>query len=263
MSQSPFYAPVPPFAPQSAKSRLSLWCLSIGVASLVFSWVPLLGLLVGLVAIVLSAVALAKVVSKTKAGIGLGLGIVALAINVIVIAALGSAVPSHVNAAATVPSIATPAADPTVEATKAPTVDPTMKPTVGPTAERSTVAPTTEAAPPVVTHTTKSSNTEAMSVEEQNAIRSAQSYLEISAFSRKGLIRQLSSDAGDGYSVRAATFAVDYLHIDFNEQAYKSALNYLKISGFSRAGLMEQLESDAGEGFTHSQAVYAVNKVGL
>jgi hypothetical protein len=93
--------------------------LGIGVASLVFSWVPLLGLLVGLVAIVLSAVALAKVVSKTKPAIGIGLGIVALAINVIVIAALGSAVPSHVNAAATVPSIATPAADPTVEATKA------------------------------------------------------------------------------------------------------------------------------------------------
>jgi hypothetical protein len=102
-----------------------------------------------------------------------------------------------------------------------------------------------------------------VSAEEQNAIRSAQSYLEFSAFSRKGLIEQLSSDAGDGYSVKAATRAVDSLHINFNEQAFKSAKSYLEMSGFSRKGLIEQLESGSGERFTHSQAVYGVNKAGL
>ena len=63
MSQSPFspsYAPVPPFAPQPAKSPLPIWSLSVGIAALVFSWVPVLGLLLGLAAIVLSAIALAK-----------------------------------------------------------------------------------------------------------------------------------------------------------------------------------------------------------
>jgi hypothetical protein len=63
--------------------------------------------------------------------------------------------------------------------------------------------------------------------------------------------------------VKAATYAVDSLHIDFKEHAYKSAKNYLAMSGFSRKGLIEQLESDAGEGFTHSQAVYGVHKAGL
>jgi len=63
--------------------------------------------------------------------------------------------------------------------------------------------------------------------------------------------------------VKAATSAVDSLHIDFNEQAYKSAKTYLDMSGFSRKGLIEQLESDAGEGFTHAQAVYGVSKAGL
>jgi hypothetical protein len=135
--------------------------------------------------------------------------------------------------------------------------------TVDPTTEPPTVAPTTKAAPPVVKHTTKAPTTKPVSVEEQNAIRSAQSYLAFSAFSRKGLIRQLSSDAGEGYSVKAATYAVDSLHINFNEQAYKSAESYLEMSGFSRKRLIEQLESDAGEGFTHSQAVYGVKKAGL
>jgi hypothetical protein len=256
---SPSYAPVTPFAPQPARSRLPLWSLGIGIAALVFSPIPVLGLLVGLVAIVLSAIALARITSKIKSAIGLGLGVVALIVNVIVIAALGSADPSHVNAAAILPATTVTAAGPT---TKPPTVDATP-PTANPTTELPTVAPTTAAAPPVVKHTTTASTTEPISAEKQNAIRSAQSYLEFSAFSRKGLIKQLSSDAGDGYSVEAATYAVDSLHIDFNEQAYKSAMSYLKMSGFSRAGLIEQLESDAGEGFTHSQAVYGVNKAGL
>jgi hypothetical protein len=116
---------------------------------------------------------------------------------------------------------------------------------------------------PAVKPTTKAPTTKPASVEEQNAIRSAQSYLETGAFSRKGLIKQLSSDAGDGYSLKASTYAVDSLHINYNEQAAKSAKSYLEMSGFSRKDLIEQLESDSGEGFTHSQAVYGVNKAGL
>ena len=102
-----------------------------------------------------------------------------------------------------------------------------------------------------------------VSAEQQNAIRSARSYLGTSAFSRKGLIEQLSSDAGDGYSEEAATHAVDSLDIDFNEQAIKSAKNYLKFSAFSRKGLIEQLSSDSGGGFTHSEATYGVSEAGL
>ncbi|WP_199221559.1 Ltp family lipoprotein [Desulfonatronum sp. SC1] len=52
---------------------------------------------------------------------------------------------------------------------------------------------------------------------QKNAVRSAKAYLNFSGFSREGLINQLSSDAGDGYSVADATAAVDSLNIDFNE----------------------------------------------
>ena len=102
-----------------------------------------------------------------------------------------------------------------------------------------------------------------MSSEEQNAVDSATQYLAISAFSRKGLIQQLSSAAGDGYPLAVATEAVDSMHIDYDEQAVKAAKQYLAISPFSHDGLIEQLESDAGDGYTHAEAVYGVDQVGL
>ena len=98
---------------------------------------------------------------------------------------------------------------------------------------------------------------------QEQAIGSARDYLATSSFSRKGLIQQLSSAYGEGFSVLDATFAVDYLKVDWNEQAARSAKAYLEVSHFSRAGLIHQLESDAGEGFTHAQAVYGVKAAGL
>lgn len=103
----------------------------------------------------------------------------------------------------------------------------------------------------------------AMTASQEQAIGAAESYLEFTAFSRKGLIRQLSSDAGEGFSVADATYAVDHIKVNWNEQAARSAKSYLAMTHFSRAGLIRQLESSAGEGFTHAQAVYGVNKAGL
>jgi hypothetical protein len=42
----------------------------------------------------------------------------------------------------------------------------------------------------------------------QNAIESAKQYLAISGFSRNGLIQQLESDAGDGYTYAQAVYGV-------------------------------------------------------
>jgi hypothetical protein len=98
---------------------------------------------------------------------------------------------------------------------------------------------------------------------QEQAIGSAEQYLSFTAFSRKGLIQQLSSGAGEGFSVADATYAVDHIKVNWNEQAAKSAKSYLSMMHFSRQGLIRQLESSAGEGFTHSQAVYGVTKAGL
>ena len=95
------------------------------------------------------------------------------------------------------------------------------------------------------------------SVSRQNAVASALSYLDYSPFSRSGLIEQLEYE---GYSSSDATYAVDSIDADWNEQAAKSAENYLEYSSFSRPGLIDQLMY---EGFTQSQAEYGVSQTGL
>lgn len=84
----------------------------------------------------------------------------------------------------------------------------------------------------------------------------------MSGFSRSGLIRQLSSNAGDGYDIADATVAVDSLNIDWNDEAVRSAKQYLSMSGFSCKGLMNQLSSSAGDGYTVSQATYGAQQAG-
>ena len=98
---------------------------------------------------------------------------------------------------------------------------------------------------------------------QENALRSAKSYLEFAAFSKQGLIDQLSSDVADGYSKAEAKWAVSQLDVDWNEQAVKAGENYLEMSGFSRQGLIEQLSSDVADKFTEKQATYAADKLGL
>ena len=88
---------------------------------------------------------------------------------------------------------------------------------------------------------------------QKNAVRSAQSYLESSGFSRNGLIEQLKYDS---YTVSDATTAVDSLDMNWTKQANKTAKSYLQDSGFSRKGLIEQLEYD---GYTISDATTAVD----
>lgn len=85
------------------------------------------------------------------------------------------------------------------------------------------------------------SSTAEPSVSQQQAIDSAQSYLETGGFSRVGLIQQLSSKSGEGFTHAEAVYAVQQLHPDWNAQAVKSAKSYLESGGFSRTGLIEQL----------------------
>ena len=95
---------------------------------------------------------------------------------------------------------------------------------------------------------------------QQQAMDSAASYLsEGTGFSRNGLIGQLDSSAGEGFSKADATYGVDAQGADWNAQAVLSAQTYLNDGmGFSRNGLIEQLVG--GEGFTKAQATYGVTK---
>lgn len=92
-----------------------------------------------------------------------------------------------------------------------------------------------------------------LSSSQRNATRAAEQYLELSGFSRSGLIDQLEYE---GYSTEDATFAVDSLNVDWNEQAVRCAEQYLELTPFSLSGLIDQL---VYEGFTYEQATYGAN----
>lgn len=92
---------------------------------------------------------------------------------------------------------------------------------------------------------------------QENAMAKAEQYLDLSAFSRKGLIEQLEFE---DFTAKDATFAVDHIKVDWNEQAAAKAEEYLDMSPFSRQGLIDQL---VFEGFTTPQATYGVNQAGL
>ncbi len=94
-------------------------------------------------------------------------------------------------------------------------------------------------------------------ISQQNALRKANDYLDFSAFSLTGLIKQLEFEK---YSTEDATWAAERVKVDWNEQAAKKAKNYLDFSSFSHSGLVDQL---LFEGFTPEQAEYGVSQTGL
>ncbi|MGG0788269.1 Ltp family lipoprotein [Peribacillus simplex] len=96
-----------------------------------------------------------------------------------------------------------------------------------------------------------------MTVSQESAIQSAESYISMGGFSKKGLIEQLEYE---GFSNEEASFAVENIDVDWKEQAEISAKTYMDMGGFSHSGLIEQLTY---EGFTSDEATYGVDQVGL
>lgn len=151
------------------------------------------------------------------------------------------------NAEETAPAPApAPAPPPPPAPASAPPAEP-APPTAAAPAPRTAVAP----APPPAD--VRADGT----VAQSNALEKARDYLEFSSFSRTGLIEQL---AYEGFSTGDATWAVDNLTVDWNEQAADKAEEYLSFTSFSRSGLIEQLSY---EGFTPQQAEHGANSVGL
>ncbi len=99
---------------------------------------------------------------------------------------------------------------------------------------------------------------------DEQAVDAAGGYLsEGQGFSEQGLLQQLTSSDGDGFTEAQAEYAIDYLHPDWDAQAVDAAKGYMQMGGFSRSSLIQQLTSSYGGGFTEAQAEYAASQVGL
>lgn len=94
-------------------------------------------------------------------------------------------------------------------------------------------------------------------VGKNNALRSANDYLDTSAFSYEGLIDQLEFE---GYTHEEAVYGADACGADWFDQAKRNAREYLQnVGGYSKKGLAEQLEY---EKFTHDEAAYGADRSG-
>ena len=91
-----------------------------------------------------------------------------------------------------------------------------------PAASAPAAAPTTAAAAPTQAPTTPAAP--AMTAGQQQAVDAAQGYLSMgSGFSQYGLTQQLTSSAGNGFSLADAEYAISYLNPDWNAQAVDAA----------------------------------------
>jgi hypothetical protein len=144
------------------------------------------------------------------------------------------------------------------------------KPVAGPVAGSSfdtTAVATAAVTPPaVVVPTTVPvvvAPVETMTVSQRAAVAKAESYIAYAGFSKKGLIHQLTSKAGEGFSKADAEFAVAHIEVDWNAEAAESAESYMRTMPMSKSALIHQLTSPAGEQFTQSEAEFGAKSVGL
>lgn len=129
------------------------------------------------------------------------------------------------------------------------------------TAPSTTATPTTTAPPTTLPPTTAPPTTQppvpAETLSQKNARNKANDYLDFMSFSRSGLIGQLEFE---GFSTDDATYGVDALNVNWDQQAADKAAEYLDFMSFSHSALVEQL---VFEGFSPAQAEYGVSTTGL
>ena len=102
---------------------------------------------------------------------------------------------------------------------------------------------------------------EAVPFEYEQALKSAQNYVDTLHFSKQGLKQQLTSEYGSGFSEEAAEYALEHVDVDYYQEAVEAAESYLDAMSFSRQELKQQLTSDYVSGFTEEEAEYALDQV--
>jgi hypothetical protein len=199
-------------------SGLAIAALVVGILAFLTGLAPIWGIIAGGAAVALGAIALAKKQSKGLALTGLILGGVAMLASLVTTVALVAGLANVREHDAALP----------------------------PTTVAPSSAPTATTSKPV-----------AETVSQANARRKAQSYLDYSPFSRKGLIGQLKYE---GFSTADARYGADAVDANWKKQAAGKAKEYLEFTSFSRRGLIDQLVFD---GFTLQEARFGADSVGL
>jgi len=220
---------------QAGGRRLGTAAIALGIAGIVFAILPHVsgfGVFLGIVGLVLGIIGLRR--KAQRALPGTVLSVVAIVLGGVFSGLYGS---GSANSAA-------PAAAPSTSSAEASTA-------ATPAETEAAATPSQAAAP-------------AGSVAQLQALAAAKTYLDSGmGFSQAGLLAQLTSSAGNGFSQTDAQWAIDRSGADWNAQALSAAEAYLKSGmGFSEASLTQQLTSSAGNQFAPDQAAHAVANAG-
>lgn len=97
---------------------------------------------------------------------------------------------------------------------------------------------------------------DAATLEEKNALATAQDYLQYSYSSKQRLIEKLEYEK---FEDDAINYALNNLNINWNEQCYQNAKYYSEYSSPSKQKMIEHLQY---EKFTNEQINYALEKLG-
>ena len=228
--------------PQSPKKQtgLALAALLVGIGAFLVGLIPVFGALVGIVAVVLGALALRKRQSKGMAVTGIVLGATAAVVSIAVTFGIGAAVNNA--------SEQTPAASiaPSESATPQET---TAQETTAPEPIEPAVEEAPEPAAPVVP------------AEYASALVKAASYSELMNMSKAGIYGQLTSEYGEQFSPEAAQYAIDTYQGDWNANALAKAKSYQETMSMSPDAIRDQLTSEYGEQFTPEEADYAIQNL--
>lgn len=97
------------------------------------------------------------------------------------------------------------------------------------------------------------------SMEELNALKSAESYSKTMHMSKARIYKQLTSEYGENFTSEAAQYAIDHIQADWNANALATAKTYQTTMHMSKQRIYQQLISSYGEEFTKEEAQYAID----
>lgn len=96
-------------------------------------------------------------------------------------------------------------------------------------------------------------------MEQQNALKKAETYSSAMHMSKSKIYDQLTSEYGEGFTAEAAQYAIDNIVADWNANALAKAKSYQTTMNMSKQRIYSQLISEYGEGFTNTEAQYAID----
>lgn len=117
----------------------------------------------------------------------------------------------------------------------------------------------TEAQPAETEAPTETEPEDTVPSEFKSALKKAKTYSSLMNMSKQGIFDQLTSEYGEKFPEDAATYAIENLDVDWNQNALKKAEDYCKTMHMSKRGVYDQLISEFGEKFTEEEAQYAID----